>query len=73
MDKKAIEEFKMGVSSDEDGSLHYLLARLYRQRGDSKAAAEALAQMETIKKQRRDRGVRAIEDSDLSSLEAGMN
>jgi tetratricopeptide (TPR) repeat protein len=71
--EKAIEEFKMGVSSDEDGSLHYLLARLYRQRGDSKAAAEALAQMETIKKQRRDRGVRAIEDSDLSSLEAGMN
>jgi len=48
----------------------YLLARLYRKIGDSKDAAEALEQMKSIKQQRRDRGVKLVEDPDLSALES---
>ncbi len=66
---EAIEELKMGASSDEDGAIQYLLARLYRKLGDTKDASEALARMQTIKKQRADRGVKRVEDPDLSSLE----
>lgn len=66
----AIDQLKMGESSDENGSVHYLLARLYRQIGDSKDAAVALEQVKTIKQQRRDRGVKTVEDPDLSSIES---
>ena len=67
--KDAIEQLKMGESSDEDGSVHYLLARLYRQTGDTKDATAALEQVKTIKQQRLDHAVKTIEDPDLSSLE----
>jgi len=67
---EAISQLKMAESSDENGSIHYLLARLYRQAGDSKDAAEALEQVKTIKQQRHDRGVKTVEDPDLSSLES---
>ena len=67
--KDAIEQLKMGESSDEDGSVHYLLARLYRQVGDTKDATAALEQVKTIKQQRLDRSMKTIEDPDLSSLE----
>lgn len=66
----AIDQLKMGESSDENGSVHYLLARLYRQIGDSKDAAVALEQVKTIKQQGRDRGVKTIEDPDLTSIES---
>ena len=59
----------MGESSDEDGSIHYLLARLYRQIGDTKSASAALEQVKTIKQQRHDR-VKTVEDPELSSVEA---
>jgi tetratricopeptide (TPR) repeat protein len=65
----AIEQLKLGVSSDKNGSVYYLLARLYHKIGDSKDAAEALEQMKSIKQQRHDRGVKLIEDPDLSQLE----
>ena len=67
---EAISQLKMGESSDETGSIHYLLARLYRQVGDSKDAAAALNQVMTIRQQRRERGVKTVEDPDLSSLES---
>jgi tetratricopeptide (TPR) repeat protein len=66
---EAVEELKLGASSDEDGSIQYLLARLYRKLGDSKSASEALARMKEIKTQRSGRGVKRVEDPDLSSLE----
>jgi tetratricopeptide (TPR) repeat protein len=68
---EAIEQLKMGASSDVNGALHYQLSRLYRQVGDNKDATEALDQMKTIRQQHRARGVKLIEDSDLSSAEAG--
>jgi tetratricopeptide (TPR) repeat protein len=67
--KEAIAELELGSSSDEDGSVQYLLARLYRQLGDTKNAQIALQRMETIKKQREARGVKRIEDPDLTPLE----
>jgi tetratricopeptide (TPR) repeat protein len=66
----AINQLKMGASSDENGSVHYLLARLYRQTGDTKDASAALEQVKTIKQQRHDRGVKTVEDPDLSALES---
>ncbi|MGA7343808.1 MAG: tetratricopeptide repeat protein [Terracidiphilus sp.] len=67
--KEAIGEVELGASSDEDGSVHYLLARLYRKLGDTKDAQIALQRMETIKKQREARGVKRVEDPDLTPLE----
>lgn len=68
--EEAIRELQLGTESDEDGSVEYLLARLYRKTGDTKHAAEALARMKEIKEQRRGRGVKRVEDPDLSSMEA---
>ena len=68
--QNAIDQLKMGESGDENGSIHYLLARLYRQMGDSKDASEAMEQVKVIKQQRRDRGVKLVEDPDLSALES---
>ena len=66
----AITQLKMAESSDEDGSVHYLLARLYRQTGDVKDASAALEELKTIKEQRRNMGVKLVEDPELSSLES---
>jgi tetratricopeptide (TPR) repeat protein len=68
--QEAIEQLKMRASSDVSGSLHYQLARLYRKMGDNKNASAALEEMKTIKQRRRDRGVKTVEDPDLSALES---
>lgn len=46
--QQAIAQLKLGLSSDQDGSLHYQLARLYRKIGDTKDAAAALAETRAI-------------------------
>jgi tetratricopeptide (TPR) repeat protein len=66
----AIEQLKLGASSDVDGTVHYLLSRLYRQIGDTEDATEALNEMKIIKQKREARGVKRVEDPDLSSLES---
>jgi tetratricopeptide (TPR) repeat protein len=38
----AISEYKLGLVSDEDGSIHYQLARLYEKSGNKGAAAEEI-------------------------------
>jgi tetratricopeptide (TPR) repeat protein len=67
----AIEQLKLGLSSDQDGSLHYQLARLYRRTGDTKAAAVAIDQMKAIQQQYRRGAVIALEDSHPSTLDDG--
>jgi predicted Zn-dependent protease len=67
---EAIDQLKMGVSSDATGALHYQLARLYRSVGDARNASAALEEMKTIRQRRTGRGVKTIEDPDLSSLES---
>ena len=46
--KEALKELNQGLASDEDGSVHYQLARLYREAGDLKAAAAALEKSKQI-------------------------
>jgi tetratricopeptide (TPR) repeat protein len=68
--QEAIQELKLGASGDEDGSIHYLLARLYRRQGDTKDADVALDRMKAIKAQRHQRGYKLIEDPELDSIES---
>jgi predicted Zn-dependent protease len=46
--KEAIQELDQGLASDDDGSVHFQLARLYQQAGDAKAAAAALEKSKQI-------------------------
>jgi tetratricopeptide (TPR) repeat protein len=45
----AISEYKAGLSTDEDGSIHYQLARVYQKSGDKEAAAEAFKESQRIR------------------------
>jgi tetratricopeptide (TPR) repeat protein len=65
----AIDQFKLGLDTDLDGSLHYQLARLYRKLGDTKAADMAMEQMKVIKQQQRQRAVIDVQDSHPSTLD----
>jgi tetratricopeptide (TPR) repeat protein len=47
--KEALKELTEGLSSDEDGSVHYQLANLYREAGDAKAAAAAFEESKRIR------------------------
>lgn len=51
----AIAQLELGTESDSDGSVHYQLARLYREIGDAKSAAAVLEQMKTIQKRELER------------------
>jgi tetratricopeptide (TPR) repeat protein len=70
---EAIEQLKLGAPSDEDGSVEYLLARLYRQIGDTREATDALNRMKTIKQERDARGFKQVQDPDLAPLESSAN
>jgi tetratricopeptide (TPR) repeat protein len=65
----AIRELKLGAESDQDGSVHYQLARLYNKIGDRADAAAAMQQMKVLQQRRRDGAVIAIEDSHPAGLE----
>jgi len=56
--KHAIEEYKLGLPSDDDGSVHYQLARLYQRTGEAKLAAEAFADSKSLN-QRKQTAARA--------------
>lgn len=47
--KEAIKELTQGLASDEDGSVHYQLARLYQEAGDATAAAAAFEKSKQIR------------------------
>jgi tetratricopeptide (TPR) repeat protein len=69
--QEAIREMKLGLASDQDGSLHYQLARLYTKAGDKRDADVALAQMRDLQQKRRRGAVVALEDSHPGSLDYG--
>ena len=46
----AITEYQLGLASDEDGSIHYQLARLYLKTGDTAAAAEQIQISKQLRK-----------------------
>ena len=45
---RAIEEFKAGLSSDDDGSVHFQLGRLYQKSGEAKLAAIAFEESKAL-------------------------
>lgn len=61
--EKAIIQLKLGLSSDEDGSVYYQLARLYGKTGNKAAEATAFAHVKLLESQRRKRAVIALQDS----------
>ncbi len=61
--QEAISELELGLTSDEDGSLHYQLARLYSSIGNKAAAQEAFRQSKLLEQKRRERAVIAVQDS----------
>lgn len=61
--KEAIAELRMGVASDEDGTVYYQLARIYSSIGDKAAAQDAFQHMKTLQQSRRERAVIAVQDS----------
>jgi tetratricopeptide (TPR) repeat protein len=69
--QQAIDQILLGIQTDEDGSLHYQLARLYRKIGDTKAAATAIEQLKAIEQQRREQAGIANRDSHPSALDDG--
>jgi tetratricopeptide (TPR) repeat protein len=44
----AIDEYKLGLPSDDDGSVHYQLGRLYQKSGEAKLAWEAFADSKAL-------------------------
>ncbi len=65
----AIRELKLGASSDQDGSVHYYLARIYNKLGDTADAAAAIQQMKALQQRRREGAVIAVEDAHPSTLD----
>ena len=57
----AIDEYKSGLSTDQDGSLHYQLGRLYQKQGDRNAAQQAFRESQSLRRQWDDRARIAIE------------
>lgn len=45
---EAIAEYKLGLSADEDGSLHFQIARLYQKTGNRAAAEEAFRESKRL-------------------------
>jgi tetratricopeptide (TPR) repeat protein len=50
--QRAIDEYKLGLPSDDDGSVHYQLGRLYQRTGEAKLAAEAFADSQALNQRR---------------------
>lgn len=64
---EAIVEMKLGLSSDQDGSLYFQLSRLYRGEGKLAEAQQAEATAKELLAQRRSRAVTALRSSADSS------
>jgi tetratricopeptide (TPR) repeat protein len=52
---QALSEFKLGQSSDDDGSIHYQLGRTYQKLGDKEKAEEAFRASKRLREQPDDR------------------
>jgi hypothetical protein len=54
--KRAIDEYKLGLPSDDDGSVHFQLGRLYQKSGEAKLAADAFADSKAINQRKQTAG-----------------
>ncbi len=66
--KRAINEYKLGLSSDDDGSVHFQLGRLYQKAGEAKLASDAFEDSKAInlRKQTAGRNTFGRQQKDLS-------
>src|SRR5258707_2329566 len=66
--KSAIDEYKLGLSSDDDGSVHFQLGRLYQKSGEAKLASDAFEDSKAInqRKQMAGRNTFGRQQKDLS-------
>jgi tetratricopeptide (TPR) repeat protein len=66
--ERAIKEYNLGLSSDDDGSVHFQLGRLYQKSGEAKLAAAAFEDSKTInqRKQAAGRNTFGRQQKDLS-------
>ena len=66
--KHAIDEYKLGLPSDDDGSVHYQLGRLYQKAGEAELAAQAFAESKTLnqRKQTAARNTFGLQQKDQS-------
>jgi len=60
--QEAISELQMGLTSDEDGSVYYQLARLYIRLGNKAAAQSAIVHVKELERKKRERAVVAVHD-----------
>ena len=60
---EALAEFKLGATGDENGSLHYQMARLYQKAGNTKAATEAFQDSKRLRAQWDASAVDAVQQS----------
>jgi Flp pilus assembly protein TadD len=65
--KDAIAELRAGLESDEDGSLHYQLAMLYRQTGNTSESSLMMAQSKELARLRRKRAEIAVQGTSAES------
>lgn len=59
----AIAEYKLGLSTDENGSIHYQLARLYQKSGNKAGADEAFKEAKRLVDKRNERARLVMEQS----------
>jgi tetratricopeptide (TPR) repeat protein len=66
--KRAIDEYKLGLTSDDDGSVHFQLGKLYQKCGEAKLAADAFADSKAInqRKQTAGRNTFGLQQKDVS-------
>jgi tetratricopeptide (TPR) repeat protein len=64
----AIAEYKLGLATDHDGSVHYQLGRLYQRSGDRAAASEAFKEAKHLADRKNDRERIALGQSPAASL-----
>jgi len=60
---EAISEYKQGLAGDENGSIHYQLARLYQKTGDKKTATGTFRASQQLRKQWDDRASVVLQQS----------
>jgi len=63
-DHEALSEFKLAITGDDDGTIHYQMGRLYLKAGDKEAAAQAFELSRRLHEQWNANATLAVEQSD---------
>jgi tetratricopeptide (TPR) repeat protein len=69
-DAEAIPYLRKALALDDDGSLHYSLARAYRAAGQTQLAAEAMQQYQKIQKQNQEINDQLAKEAEITAPES---